>query len=73
MTRWDIFREMDTMSREMDSLLGTLGFGRTIEPGLLSPVSLRGYPRFDVREEGDHFTVTAVITSYSIHYTKLYE
>lgn len=61
MARWDLFREMDNMSREMETLFGTLGFGRGIEPWLLSPVNLRGYPRLDVAEETDHFTVTALI------------
>jgi len=61
MTRWDLFREMDAMGREMESILGSLGFGRAIEPGLVSPFELRGYPRIDVREEAEHFTVTALI------------
>jgi len=61
MTRWDLFREMDAMSREMESILGSLGFGRAIEPGLVSPFELRGYPRIDVREEAEQFTVTALI------------
>lgn len=64
MTRWDLFREMDTMGREMDQLLGTLGLGRAIESGLISPLSLRGYPRLDVREEGEHFTVTALLPGF---------
>ena len=61
MTRWEIFREMDQMGREMERLFGNVGFGRLVEPGLVSPLSLRGYPRIDVREEGEHFTVTALI------------
>jgi HSP20 family protein len=61
MTRWELFRELDTMSREMDNILGSLGLGRVIEPGLISPLSLRGYPRLDLREEAEHFTVTALL------------
>jgi HSP20 family protein len=61
MTRWDLFREMDAMSREMESILGSLGFGRFVEPGLVSPFEWRGYPRIDAREGAEHFTVTALI------------
>jgi len=61
MTRWDLFRELDAMGREMESILGSFGFGRAIEPGLVSPLERRGYPRFAVREEAEQFTVTALI------------
>lgn len=61
MTRWDLFREMDSMSREMENLIGSLGFGRVIEPGLVSPFALRNYPRIEVREESDRFTVSALL------------
>lgn len=61
MTRWDIFKEMDQMSREMERIFGGLGLVRAVEPGLISPLSWRGYPRIDVREEGEHFTVTALL------------
>lgn len=61
MTRWDLFREMDQMSREMERMFGTATLSRLVEPGLVSPYSLRGYPRLDVREEGEHFTVSALI------------
>jgi HSP20 family protein len=61
MTRWDLFREMDSMSREMENILGNLGIGRAIEPGLVSPFALRNYPRIEVREEAERFTVTALL------------
>jgi len=61
MTHWDLFRGMDAMGREMESILGSFGFGRAIEPGLVSPFERRSYPRLDVREEVEHFTVTALI------------
>lgn len=61
MTRWDLYREMDSMSREMENILGSIGFGRAIEPGLVSPYALRNYPRIEVREEAERFTVTALL------------
>lgn len=63
MTRWELFKEMDTMSREMDNIFTGLGLGRMFEPGL-SPFTLRGYPRLDVREEGERITVTAEVPGF---------
>lgn len=63
MTRWELFKEMDTMSREMDNIFAGLGLGRMFEPGL-SPFTLRGYPRMDVREEGERITVTAEVPGF---------
>ncbi len=61
MTRTDLFRELDLMSREMENIFGNFGFGRIVEPGLGRPLALRGYPRLSVREEEEQFSVSALM------------
>ncbi len=54
--RWDPFRELLSMQREMDRLVRRIGSGGVSE-GSLSPVAW--IPRLDVKTEGDDMVVYA--------------
>jgi len=59
MRNWDLLREMSQMQRNMDEALRGLGhlFGPAFEPAL----GLRSWPRINLREDGDHLYVEALL------------
>lgn len=59
MASWDLFRDMDSISREMESVLRGFGFGRNLEPSTFAAFGGRGYPRVNLREDADHVYVEA--------------
>lgn len=59
MAGWDLFREMESITREMDDIFRGLGFGRLLESST-SPCAGR-YPRINLREEKDNFFVEALL------------
>jgi HSP20 family protein len=59
MTRFDLFQDMDSFTREMDQVFRDLGFGRLFEPSLAPAFALRGYPRINLRETKDAYVLEA--------------
>lgn len=61
MASWDLFREMESMHREMDNLFRGLGLGRTLEPSFATALGGRSYPRVNLREDADNLYVEALL------------
>lgn len=61
MANWDLFREMEGMTRDMDALLRGIGFGRGLETSFAAPFGGRGYPRINLREDADNFYLDALL------------
>jgi len=61
MASWDLFREMESMSRDMDNLLRSFGTGRGLEPSFAATFGGRGYPRINLREDQDNFYLEALL------------
>ena len=61
MANWDLFREMETLTREMDHLFRGYGQGRAVEPSFVSLMGGRGYPRINLREDADNVYVDALL------------
>ena len=61
MANWDLFREMESMTRDMDNLLRSFGTGRGLEPSFAAAFGGRGYPRINLREDDDHFYLEALL------------
>jgi HSP20 family protein len=55
MTGFDLFKEMDSFTREMDQVFRDLGFGRPLVPGS----AYRGFPRINLRENQDVYILEA--------------
>ncbi|HKK00719.1 MAG TPA: Hsp20/alpha crystallin family protein [Desulfuromonadales bacterium] len=61
MANWDLFREMESIGREMDTILRGAGFGRAIEPSFAALAGRGRYPRVNLREEADALYVEALL------------
>ena len=57
MTRLDIFKEMDSFTREMDQMFRDIGFGRLLEPAFAPLIGAHSYPRINLRETEDSYIV----------------
>jgi len=60
MAGWDIFREMESLRREMDEIFRGFG-GRTLEPSFATVLGARSYPRINMREDKDNFYLDTLI------------
>jgi HSP20 family protein len=58
MTGFDLFREMEHFTREMDDVFRGLGFGR---PEMSAAPVLGRFPRIKLREDKEHFYVQALL------------
>ena len=59
MASWDMFRELDTLRRELDAAFRGVGNGR-----LFAPTFLGGggrFPQVNLREDNDHLYVEALV------------
>ena len=61
MASWDLFREMESMTRDMDNLLRSFGAGRGLEPSFAAAFGGRGYPRINLREDENNFYLEALL------------
>jgi HSP20 family protein len=61
MAGWDIIREMENITREMDNLFRGAGFGRTLEPSFATNLGGRSYPRINLREDANNVYVEALL------------
>lgn len=60
MANWDIFKELDSMRRDIDETLRTYGVGRTLPVGFLSPARNR-FPLVNVSEDAANVYVDALV------------
>jgi len=62
MARWDLFREMENMSREMDDVLRGIESGRrTFERLFFPELAGRGFPKLNVYQDAEHVYVEALL------------
>jgi HSP20 family protein len=61
MASWDLFRELESITRDMDHMLRGFGFGRALEPSFATALGSRNYPRINLREDGDNLYVEALL------------
>lgn len=59
MASWDIFRELDSMRREMDAMFRGAGTGRPF--GFPSPAAMRAFPMVNVSEDSDNYYVQVLL------------
>ena len=74
MASWDLFREMENISREMDNLLRGVGLGRVLEPSFATALGGRSYPRINLREDADNLyaeTLLPGVDARALHMTVL--
>ena len=61
MASWDLFRELESISREMDNVLRGVGLGRVFEPSFAAAAGRGRYPKVNLREEVDAVYVEALL------------
>lgn len=61
MRNWDLFKEMEQLHREIDSVFRGAGFGPMTGEFLELGFGLRHYPRINLREDDDHIYVEALL------------
>ncbi len=62
MARWDLFKEMECMSREMDDVLRGIDSGRrTLERVFYPELTGRGLPKVNVYQDEDNIFVEALL------------
>lgn len=61
MAGWDIFREMESIRREMDEMFRGYGLGRALEPSFATTLGARSYPRINMREDEENFYLETLI------------
>lgn len=59
MAGFDLYREMEHFTREMDDIFRGLGFGRLLEPPVYRGTGR--HPRINLREDGDHVYLEALL------------
>lgn len=60
MNNWNLFREMDTLRKEMDELFRGLGSG-TVETAFLPGVGTHRYPRINLGEDQENYILEALL------------
>lgn len=61
MARWDLFREMDNLRRDIDSAFRDFGLTRYGQAGFLPGVGLTSYPQINLAEDKDNIYVEALV------------
>lgn len=61
MRNWDLLREMSEMQRDMEQVLRGFGVGRLFGPAFEPALGLRSWPRINLREDGEHLYVEALL------------
>lgn len=61
MRTWDIFKEMDQLHREIDSLFGHYGQGRLLGPAFAPGLGVSHYPKINLREDEENIYVEALL------------
>jgi len=60
MARLDLFREMESLRREMDNTFGHFGVGRLLSPTFLPGIGTGDYPRINLSEDEGNFYLEAM-------------
>jgi len=61
MINWNLFREMDSLRREMDEIFRSVGAGDLVENAFMPGPGARRFPRLNLREDGDHYYLYALL------------
>ncbi|WP_305046761.1 Hsp20/alpha crystallin family protein [Geoalkalibacter sp.] len=61
MARWDLFREMDMLRREVDEAFRSFGMGQLLGPAFIPGIGTGDYPRINLSEDNDAFYVEALV------------
>lgn len=61
MRTWDLFKEMDQLHREIDSLFNGYNRGRLLGPAFEPGLGLRHYPKVNLRDDEDNLYVEALL------------
>ena len=61
MRNWDLFKEMDQLHREIDSLFSGHHRGRLFGPAFEPGLGLRQYPKVNLRDDADNVYVEALL------------
>lgn len=61
MRTWDLFKEMDQLHREIDSLFSGYNRGRLFGPAFEPGLGLRHYPKINLREDEENVYVEALL------------
>jgi len=61
MANWDVFRELDTLRREIDEAFLGAGYQRPFGSTFLSPVTTRRFPLVNFSEDEGHVYVDALV------------
>lgn len=61
MARWDLFREMDMLRREVDEAFRSFGMGRLLDPAFIPGIGTGDYPRINLSEDDNGFYVEALV------------
>ena len=61
MRNWDLFKEMDQLHREIDSLFNGHHRGRLFGPAFAPGLGLRQYPKINLRDDVDNVYVEALL------------
>ena len=61
MRNWDLFKEMDQLHREIDSLFNGHHRGRLFGPAFEPGLGMRQYPKINLRDDADNVYVEALL------------
>lgn len=61
MASWDVFRELDSLRREMDEAFRGVGLGRVLTPQFLTAGGTRRFPLVNIREDAEVILVEALV------------
>lgn len=61
MISWNLFREMETLRREMDAIFGGLAAEQDERMAFLPGIGTRRYPRINLSEDRENFYLAALL------------
>jgi len=61
MASWDLFRELNTLRREIDEAFRGAGYSRPFSSSFLSPVTTRRFPLVNLSDDEGHVYVDALV------------
>jgi HSP20 family protein len=61
MANWDIFRELDSLRREIDEAFRGAGYRRPYATSLPTPSASRRFPLVNFSEDGEHVYIDALV------------
>lgn len=61
MTTWDVFKELDSLRREIDDVFRSAGYSRPSGTTFLSPVTTSRFPLVNFSEDDSHVYIEALM------------